>query len=190
MKAEGKLFESLERLERVIKSTALMLEVSDVGLAIKAVLVAARKVKQEREQGPARVAARQKRALEKWFAGGIVSTRGRVRGFSRVLRDWNIPRVYRLTLLLRRPVVYILLRGRFVVYVGMSGNILGRLAAHFSGKKFDEVLYIPMVDIASALDLEMRLIALFSPEYNHNSGWRGHPKPRKPSNILEIIKEL
>lgn len=67
------------------------------------------------------------------------------------------------------PCVYFLLRGRVVVYVGQSVQLLRRIISHQADKEFDRVLFI-VVPATQLSEIERKFIKLLKPEYNvmHN----------------------
>jgi len=81
---------------------------------------------------------------------------------------------------LRKPGVYILMRGETVLYVGLGTSLMGRLAGtnHRQSDKAiarcDRVLLYPCVSESAANELETMLITRLQPEYNYNKKWVRH----------------
>jgi len=70
--------------------------------------------------------------------------------------------------LVRIPCIYFLVRGKDVVYVGKSTNLVKRLGKHLESKLFDSVFYLPVVTVD--LDaVEKRHIRLLDPIYNRTA---------------------
>jgi hypothetical protein len=78
---------------------------------------------------------------------------------------------------LRKPGVYILMKGQTVLYVGLGISLMGRLAGpnHKQSNKAiaqcDKVLMYPCVSAKAADELETILISRLQPKYNWNKKW-------------------
>jgi hypothetical protein len=69
------------------------------------------------------------------------------------------------------PGVYFLCHRGTVVYVGQSGNVLGRVGAHIGDKTFDSTWFVRVPQ--SDLDfVEGQLIRTLKPKYNHDKKGR------------------
>lgn len=66
----------------------------------------------------------------------------------------------------REVAVYLLFRGKRVVYVGSSRLAIARIAAHVHDKDFDSFAVLTPTSIAEMLALERELIVTLDPEYN------------------------
>lgn len=72
---------------------------------------------------------------------------------------------------LRKPGVYLFMRGKEALYVGMAKRLLGRVGSFHSQAQLaiedcDEVLLYPCVSVKAAQELEIILIGRLRPKYN------------------------
>lgn len=79
--------------------------------------------------------------------------------------------------------VYLIIKGRKVVYVGHTFNLRTRLQLH-KVKDFDRVKRIQCTSKAQALDMEKKLIKKHSPEFNYIK-----PKGDRKAVNVKVSKE-